>query len=253
MIAKPIDTPRHRRFSVQYLFFWWYDQTKGLIPCVGFTPFKIKNNGGMTMTTFNKFFFRGLITIIPLAVTLYLLFWIISLMESLIGEVLRLFLPESLYIPGLGVIASIVLIFLFGLLLNNLVLSELMDRFEKKLKSIPFFKAIYSPVRDLMNLFSKNGASGMKRVVLLEVSAGVKIIGIVTREDFSDMPEPLRQSELVAVYCPWSYGMGGFTLLVPRSQLEAVDLPVEKAMSLAITGWVKSAAKPDNEKPKERE
>lgn len=199
------------------------------------------------MTTFNKFFFRGLITIIPLAVTLYLLFWIISLMESLIGEIIRTMLPDHLYIPGLGVLLSIFLIFLFGVLLNNLVLSELMDRLEKKLKSIPFFKAIYSPVSDLMNLFSKNGSTGLKRVVLLELSEGLQILGIVTREDFSDMPDPLHRSECVAVYCPWSYGMGGFTLLVPRSRLKPVDLPVEKAMSLAITGWVKTAPKPESD------
>lgn len=191
------------------------------------------------MSTFNKFFFRGLITIIPLAVTLYLLFWMISLMESLIGESIKALLPNNTYIPGLGVLVSIILIFIFGLLLNNLVLSELIDRLEKKLKSIPFFKAIYSPLRDLMNLFGKNGSSTMKRVVLVPLGNDTKIIGVVTREDFSEMPDPLKTSALVAVYCPWSYGMGGFTLLVSRNQLEPIDLPVEKAMSLAITGWVK--------------
>ncbi|MEY4615456.1 MAG: hypothetical protein RJB66_416 [Pseudomonadota bacterium] len=195
------------------------------------------------MATLNKIFFRGLVTLIPIAVTFYLLFWIVSVMEGLVGHILRLLMPDGFYIPGLGVIATLVLILIFGLVLNNFVMSELMERAERKLKSIPFFKAIYSPLRDLMNLFSKSGASGMKSVVLVEVAQGTKILGVVTREDFSDMPQSLREQSLVAVYCPWSYGMGGFTLLVPRTKIEPIDLPIEKAMSLAITGWVKVDSK----------
>ena len=144
-------------------------------------------------------------------------------------------------------IATFVLIFIFGLLLNNFVMSELMERAEKKLKSIPFFKAVYAPLRDLMNLFSKSGSSAMKSVVLVEISTGIKVLGVVTREDFSDMPSNLREGDLIAVYCPWSYGMGGFTVLVPRSKVESVDLPIEKAMSLAITGWVKADHKHSKE------
>lgn len=200
------------------------------------------------MATLNRIFFRGLITIIPVAVTLYLLFWIVSVMENLVGKILRLILPEALYIPGFGVIATFALIFSFGLLLNNFVLSELVEGAEKKLKSIPFFKAIYSPLRDLMNLFSKNHNQNMKKVVMVTLESGIKIMGIVTREDFSDMPTNLHNKNLVSVYCPWSYGMGGFTILVPKSQLETLDMPIEKAMSLAITGWVKTESKQSKDK-----
>lgn len=199
------------------------------------------------MATLNKIFFRGLVTLIPITVTLYLLFWIVSGMEDLVGRILRVFVPTGFYIPGLGIIATLVLIFIFGLLLNNFVMSELVERTEKKLKSVPFFKAIYSPLRDLMNLFSKSGASGMKSVVLVEITTGTKILGVVTREDFTDMPPPLTESKTIAVYVPWSYGMGGFTLLVSRDKIEPIDLPIEKAMSLAITGWVKTDVKKNRE------
>jgi uncharacterized membrane protein len=195
------------------------------------------------MATLNRIFFRGLITIIPVAVTLYMLFWIVSVMENLVGKMLKLVFPEAFYFPGFGVIATFALIFSFGLLLNNFVMSELVEEFELRLKSIPFFKAIYSPIRDLMNLFSKNNNNNMKNVVLVKFAGGLKIIGVVTREDFSDMPTQLQNQNLATVYCPWSYGMGGFTLLVPKDQLEVLDMPIEKAMSLAITGWVKTDSK----------
>lgn len=161
-------------------------------------------------------------------------------MEGLVGRALIVILPSAYYVPGLGVLATITLIFFWGLLLNNFVLSEIVERVEKRLKSVPFIKAIYSPLRDLMNLFSKESGQGMKSVVLVNVSEGVRILGVVTRENFSDLPHRLHDKNLIAVYCPWSYGMGGFTLLVNRNQVEEVDIPIEKAMSLAITGWVKA-------------
>lgn len=79
----------------------------------------------------------------------------------------------------------------------------------------------------------------MKRVVLVKLANGIKILGVVTRENFSDLPSELHATKTVSVYCPWSYGMGGFTLLVTLDQIEPLDIPIEKAMSLAITGWVK--------------
>jgi uncharacterized membrane protein len=94
-----------------------------------------------------------------------------------------------------------------------------------------------------MNLFSKNNNSNMKKVVLVHFGNDLKIIGVVTREDFSDMPSNLQNKNLVSVYCPWSYGMGGFTLLVAKDKLEELDMPIERAMSLAITGWVKTDSK----------
>lgn len=199
------------------------------------------------MNNLKKIFLRGLVGIIPTFVTLYLLFWMVSLMETLVGQMLKFFMPTHFYIPGLGVISTFVLIFIFGLILNNFLVMELVHSFERKLKTIPFFKAIYSPLRDLMNLFSKSGTTSMKRVVLVHLNQGIKILGVVTREDFSDMPTQLNSEQIVSVYCPWSYGMGGFTLLVPLKHLEPLDIPIEKAMSLAITGWVKTDSKQSKE------
>lgn len=199
------------------------------------------------MTHLNKIFFRGLVSIIPVFVTLYLLFWIVSLMETLVGQFLKFFIPSGLYIPGLGVISTLILILVFGLLLDKFIKNELIYSFERRLKSIPFFKSVYSPLRDLMNLFSQSKSSSMKRVVLVKITPDIKILGVVTRENFSDLPSELQVNKTVSVYCPWSYGMGGFTLLVRLDQIEPVDIPIEKAMSLAITGWVKTDSKSFNE------
>jgi uncharacterized membrane protein len=96
-----------------------------------------------------------------------------------------------------------------------------------------------------MNLFSKNNSQKLQRVVLVNFAGQhVKAMGLVTREHFDDIPGvEAHVQDKVSVYIPMSYGLGGFTLLVDKSQLTEVDLPIEKAMSLAITGWVKSDKK----------
>lgn len=191
------------------------------------------------MSSFNKIFFRGLITLLPIAITIYILYSAIVILENLLGSILRAILP--VYIPGIGLLLTLVLIFVFGLLLNNLLTGRAWSAIEHKLIRVPFIKAIYSPLRDLMNLFSEKHASTMKGVVLVNIGdSGAKALGVVTRENFEDVPFDNHTVPHVAVYFPLSYGLGGFTFLVPKTNINPLDIPVEKAMSLAITGWVKT-------------
>jgi uncharacterized membrane protein len=191
------------------------------------------------MRSFNKIFFRGLVTIMPIAITIYLIEWIITSLENMVGKILSFLLPSGYYITGLGFLGALLLIFLLGLVLNNLVLQEVVTRLEKKLKEVPFIKAIYSPLRDLMNLFSKSSEQSLKSVVLVNLGNGTKMMGLVTRDTFEDLPLDNLNEKMVVVYCPLSYSVGGFSYLVPTNQIEPLNIPIEKAMSLAITGWVK--------------
>jgi uncharacterized membrane protein len=92
-----------------------------------------------------------------------------------------------------------------------------------------------------MSLFAGGGTDNMKKVVIVNFEKlGFKSIGLVTREEFSDIPEGTFQDDNIAVYVPMSYMLGGFTTIVPRSSVTEVDIPVEKAFKLAITGWIKA-------------
>lgn len=191
------------------------------------------------MRAFNKIFFRGLITLLPIALTIYILYSAIVILENLLGSFLRQILKE--YVPGLGLLATLVLIFVFGLLLNNFITIRILHSLEAKLVQVPFFKAIYSPLKDLMNLFDRKEDNDSKKVVLVKIGeTGAQALGLVTRENFRDLPFADQMTDKVAVYFPFSYGLGGYTILVPRNLLTEVDLPIERAMSLAITGWVKA-------------
>lgn len=192
------------------------------------------------MNHFNKIFFRGLVTLLPIAITVYIFYSAILILENFLGSVLKAILPASAYIPGLGVLATLAMIFALGLMLNNYIADRLLNTVESYLKSIPLIKAIYSPMKDLMNLFSKNGNAGFNSVVLVKMAGSdAYSMGLITRENFRDLEIKDVAMDRVAVFFPFSYGLGGYTFLVPRDKLLKVDLPVEKAMSLAITGWVK--------------
>lgn len=195
------------------------------------------------MKQLQKIFLQGLVTFLPIALTIYIIYAGIAIVDSFLGDALRQILP--IYIPGLGFLLTIALILLLGLILNNILAGGIFQKLEQKLTQVPFIKAIYSPLRDLMNLFSKGGGpGGLQKVVLVDLSdthEGIRALGLVTRESFKDVPAIEQNAgDRIAVYIPMSYGLGGFTLMVPRSRLTPLDMPIEKAMSLAITGWVKA-------------
>jgi uncharacterized membrane protein len=193
------------------------------------------------MKSFNKIFLRGLVTVLPIALTFYILYHVVHILDNVLGSLLKIFIEDRTYIPGLGLLLAFVLIFLFGLLLNNLIVSNFLKLFENRFKEVPFIKAIYSPLRDLMNLFSKKEHGSLQSVVLVKMGdSDACALGVVTRESFEDLPFDGLAKDKVAVYFPLSYGLGGFTFLIPKDKIQKIDLPIEKAMSLAITGWVKS-------------
>ncbi len=185
-------------------------------------------------------FIRGLITLLPIAVTIYVLYAGVLIFENFLGGLIKALIPEEQYIPGLGFAFTLTLIFLFGLLLNNFILQALLRKIEETLKSIPLIKAVYSPLRDLINLFSNKKGKGLKGVVLVKWNAeGPYSVGLITRDTFEEFPR-LAEEGLVAVFVPFSYAIGGNTMLFKKKQVEIIDIPVEKAMQLAITAWVKA-------------
>ena len=99
---------------------------------------------------------------------------------------------------------------------------------------------MYSPLRDLINLFSNKNSKNQQSVVLVRWNAdGPYSVGLVTRDTFEEYPRLSREG-LVAVFVPFSYALGGNTMLFKKSQVEPIDIPVEKALQLAITAWVKT-------------
>jgi uncharacterized membrane protein len=192
------------------------------------------------MAFLSRVFIKGLITLLPITLTLALLIWIVSKAEWAFGEPLRGVLPPSFYFPGLGVAFAFVVIFVAGLAVNNYIANQFIGWLEKRVERVPIIKSIYAPIRDVTHLFSKNGKDQNQRVVMVKLANGIETMGLITREKFGDLPEGMIQPDHVAVFLPFSYGVGGFTIIAHKSALRETTLPAERALQLSITGWVKA-------------
>lgn len=198
------------------------------------------------MSRLQKIFISGLVAFLPIALSIYVLMIGVSLIENMFGQFLRQILPEGTYIPGFGFLATIAFILLLGVLVDNFITATFFRRLQEKLREVPLVKVIYSPLRDLMNLFAKGQQQQtMQKVVLVHFTKSHSVLGLVTRESFKDLDIKLSiAADRIAVYIPMSYGLGGYTVLVNKADVEAVDMPIEKAMSLALTGWIKTDPDP---------
>ena len=104
------------------------------------------------LTSISKTFFTGLIAILPVVLTLYLLYWLVISAETALGNVIRLVLPESLYWPGMGTIAGLLVVFLVGLLMHAYLVQRLFAWGEQVLYHVPVVKTVYRSIRDFFHL-----------------------------------------------------------------------------------------------------
>lgn len=188
-------------------------------------------------------FLQGLVALLPLIVTVVIIGWLSYTAERTLGTVIKWVLPDDWYIPGMGVAAGAVGIFLFGLLINLYGVPRLLHWGELAIiNRVPLVKTIYGGVRDLLGFFSQPGSEGAvsKVVVVTFGTSGVRAVGLVTRETFDDLPEGLGDENYVVVYIPYSYQIGGFSILVPRDSIQPIDMRLEDAMRYIVTAGAKA-------------
>jgi len=181
----------------------------------------------------------GLAAVLPVMVTLYVLYWLGSTAEAFLGGGLKMLIPDSLYWPGMGVVAGLVLVFVIGALMRAWLFRKVFRWGERLVGRIPLVKALYGAVRDLMGFFSGSDTKAMRRAVMVTVGdTPIRLIGFITREDFGDLPVGIGGDDTVAVYLPMSYQVGGFTVYVPRSATVPLDMGFEEATKLVLTAGV---------------
>jgi uncharacterized membrane protein len=191
------------------------------------------------MNTLGKLFLKGLVVVIPAALTLAILWWLAGGAERLLGGLLSGFLPDGWYIPGMGLLSAVAITILLGLLTHVILFQRLFAVGEAILNRLPLVKSIYSAIKDFMAYLSPDSKEAMRKVVLVKLPGqNFEMIGFVTREDFSRLPVELTIADPVAVYLPFSYQIGGYTLFLPRSSLTPIDISFEDAMKLVLTGAV---------------
>lgn len=194
-------------------------------------------------------FLTGLFVLLPIMVTLAIVMWLIGIAETVLGAFIRVLLPSNAYLPGMGLIVSLVLIFLVGVAMQAIFFRELVTWMEEQLERIPLIKTVYSAVKDLTGFFSRAGSGSRRFGQVVQVQLPgmpIRMLGFVTLEDLESVGlAGADGDEAVAVYLPMSYQIGGYTVLLPRRYLVAVDMGMEEAMRFLITAGLSRTPEPE--------
>ncbi|RLB48239.1 MAG: hypothetical protein DRJ42_23670 [Deltaproteobacteria bacterium] len=177
------------------------------------------------MNTLAKSFFKGLLIVVPLIATIYVVYLVVTLVDGLLG------VP----VPGLGLALTVVSITVVGLLASNVVGRRSLEALEKGIDKLPVVKLLYQSVKDLMGAFVGDKKS-FDKPVMVEVfpGQGIKMLGFVTCTRFDD---PKLQGH-VAVYLPQSYNFAGNLLVVPQDRVEKIDADGAQFMAFIVSGGV---------------
>jgi uncharacterized membrane protein len=201
------------------------------------------------MRTFGKLLKRelvtGLVLLAPVVGTAYLVYGIVAAVDGLYPDELRPIIPVlNKRLPGLGVVAVLVLALLMGLFAHNVIGRRLVGFFDKLLSSVPLFGGTYGLIKQVFESVFSQGADSFQRAVLVEYPRpGIYAIAFVT----SATGPPILSSggkELVHVFVPTTPNpTSGFYLLVEKSLVRELDMPVQQAFKLVITMGI--AKEPD--------
>lgn len=185
-----------------------------------------------------KYFFRGLITVMPLALTVYVLYIFLAWMETLTLWLLRP-LFGNFYVPGMGLLVGIAGIVAIGYLMSKQRVRRALSFVEVPFTNLPVVKSIYSSLKSFADFFSPSGKQGEQSVVILRMPGhAMEIVGLITRRSFADMPEGFLPGERVAVYLPMGYMIGGYTVFVPVEWVQPIEMSVEEAMRASMFAWM---------------
>jgi uncharacterized membrane protein len=194
-----------------------------------------------------KYFITGLLIWVPLVITL----WVLDILISTMDQSLRLLPPEwrpealfGYHIPGLGMILTLLAVFLTGLFTANMLGQRLVKFWEWLLSRIPVVKTIYSGVKQVSDtLFSGQGQAFRKALLVQYPREGSWIIAFQTGQPGGDVANHLK-GEYVSVYVPTTPNpTSGFFLMMPKSDVIELDLSVDEALKYIISMGVATPVK----------
>ena len=171
-----------------------------------------------------RYFVRGCLVSVPLAVTGWLIFVTLRFIDQLL----------PLGIPGLGLVVTLTLVTLIGLLTSNVIGRSVFQFTDRLLSGMPLVKLLYTSIKDLIRAFVGDHKSFDRPAAVALTPGGVRVLGFVTRDALHMLGLP----EFVAVYFPQSYNLAGQLTIVPRHQVELLDAPSAEVMTFIVSGGI---------------
>lgn len=180
----------------------------------------------MSFTTkrFITYFLRGLLFVVPLALTVYVIILILKFLDGII----------PIPVPGLGILIMFSFITFMGFLASIFVTRPLFDIFEKWMFKVPLVNILYTSIKDLMSAFVGDKKK-FNTPVIVKLSNNMFRLGFITQEDLS----VLGEGNLVAIYFPHSYNFSGNLYLVPRENVRILEnVRSTDVMKFIVSGGV---------------
>lgn len=186
-----------------------------------------------------KYFITGLLIWIPLAITFMVLAWIVNSLDAVLLWLPNGFQPRDyigIDIPGVGVVASLLIVFFTGLVAANVLGQKLVQLWEALLARIPVVKSIYYSVKQVSDtLFSSSGQAFRKALLVQYPRQGSWTIAFLTGQPGGDAANHLP-GDYVSVYVPTTPNpTSGFFLMMPRADVVELDMSVDEALKYIIS------------------
>ena len=180
--------------------------------------------------TLKNYFFLGVLVVMPIAVTVLILVWIFTSVDNVLQPVITS--AWGITIPGLGIIAMVIVIFLTGALVSSAIGKRLFNYSGALLLRIPVVRPIYTTIRQILEIFSPQGKAGFRQVVFVEFPMrGTRTIGFITNESFNDEGEKLLHVFVPTAPNPTS----GFLQMMKEGRVIRTDISIDDALKMIVS------------------
>ncbi|MEA1962005.1 MAG: DUF502 domain-containing protein [Bacillota bacterium] len=182
------------------------------------------------MKRIGSIFLTGLVTLLPIVISLYIIIWIFTAIDSILGPSIVQITGHSL--PGVGFVLTIILILLIGMLTTNCIGKKLLSWSEVLFSRTPLLGKIYLTIKRIIGSLLSQDKNAFKKAVLVEFPReGLYSMGFITNDNFSYIDE-----ENYCLFIPTTPNpTSGYFIVAPRDKVRLLDIPVEQAMEILIS------------------
>ncbi|MDD5561734.1 MAG: DUF502 domain-containing protein [Candidatus Omnitrophica bacterium] len=193
------------------------------------------------MNRLRKYFITGLVVVVPVIFTVYVLVVLFRFTDNILGRFLNVYLRNTLgfNIPGLGALIFILLILLAGFLASRYIGKRIFPLMDRWFSSLPLIRNIYPTFKQVISFILAQKEFGFKKVVLAEYpSKGIWSLGFLTNEEFQKLSQ-ISNKVMVSIFIPTSPGpFTGVVIFVAKEDLQFPDISIADAFKIIISGGV---------------
>ncbi len=187
----------------------------------------------------SKYFFNGLFVLLPLFITIWLLAFLFSFMDGILGGIISVFFGRPL--PGVGFLATLSLILLTGYFADYILGEKILRLFEAFICKVPIVKSIYSSAKQVNEaLFQSKGSKGLNKACLVEYPRkGIYSVGFITAQASGEIETKTGGQKLLCIFVPNTPTPAtGFLIMVPEAEVIPLDMKTDEAFKLIVSAGV---------------